>query len=69
MDRVIAPVIPGDATSGRPRSTLASTARPPVGRSLPLPDLPPLPDDGWLFGGMGRLDADGRITDRAVSRR
>lgn len=31
-----------------------------------MPGLPPLPGDGSLVYGMGRLDAKGRVTDRAV---
>jgi hypothetical protein len=59
---VIAPVIPP-----RPRQGSRVTGR-PGGRLMPLAVLPPaLPRPRYAVYGVGRIDASGRVADRAVT--
>jgi hypothetical protein len=59
----LAPVIPSSGGSAAPRWPRSATGRPlPLARPEPLP--PPVTDTVY---GIGRLDASGRIADRAVT--
>ncbi|MHB1593874.1 MAG: AbrB/MazE/SpoVT family DNA-binding domain-containing protein [Streptosporangiaceae bacterium] len=61
--RPLAPVIPSSAVPAGQQRARAAGGRPlPLARSEPLPSVP---DD--VVYGIGRIDASGRIADRAVT--
>ncbi len=58
----LAPVIPSSGRPGRPAARQAAAGRPlPLARPVPVPSAP---ED--VVYGIGRIDASGRIADRAV---